>query len=348
MALQASDINDIINTTLATVESPSWTNLTTTQQNFIALPKLLKKEKVVEEDGYQIEWRVQVGTSGSAQNVGLYATITPNVGNTFASASIPWRHTHADYSFDRREFTMNSGKSRIVNLVKGRRLDAYVDLSKRVESDFWGKPATSADTSTPFGAKYWIVYNASEGFTGGDPSGFTSGAAGLATATYPEWKNQSYTYSAVTKEDVVADWRKAATLGNFVCPVADEEPQQGRGAQRYGYYTMYSVLAQLETLAENQNDNLGNDMASKDGQVTFRRTPVTYVAQLDSETTAYPIIGIDWSVFFPVILKGENIREDPVRTPSDQPTVSVKDIWLSYNWKCTSRRNNFIIAKASW
>lgn len=349
MALAAEAINDLINTTLKKFDKPNWTNLTTTIQNFVALPKILKKEKVVEESGTHVEWRVQIGTSGAAQNVGLYASITPNVGNTFQYANVPWRHTTTNYSFDRREFEMNSGESRIVNLIKGRRLDAFVDLAKKVEADFWSKPASSTDVTTPYGVKYWIVYNATDGFTGGDPSGFTSGAGGLDADSYPEWKNYCATYSsASSKTDLIAKWRKAATLTKFVCPVASEEPQQGRGEQRYGYYTNYTVISALETLAENQNDNLGNDMASKDGVVTFRRIPVEYVASLDSESSADPVVGIDWSVFHPVILKGENLREDPARTPSDQPTVSVKDVWLTYNYKCLSRRNNFLLAKAAW
>lgn len=349
MALNAEAISDLIATTLKKFEKAKWTNLTTTKQSFVALPKILKKEKVEEESGAQIEWRVQIGTSGAAQNIGLYATITPNVGNTFYTASIPWRNSTSNYSFDRREFEMNRDPSRIVNLIQGRRLDAFVDMAKLVETNFWGKPADSTDAVTPYGIKYWLVYNSTDGFTGGDATGFTAGPGGLSSNTYSEWKNYSATYTNVTKSDLVTKWRKAATLTKFESPVPDEEPQQGRtGSSRYGFYTNYSVLGTLETLLENQNDNLGNDLASKDGQTMFRRMPVQYVPQLDSEATN-PIIGVDWNVFYPVVLKDENMREGKPRVPSNQPSVSVVDLDLTYNIKCTNRRQLFILATgAGW
>ena len=356
MALNAEAIADLIATTLKKFDKPEWTNLTTTRQNFVALPKILKKDKVEEESGTAVEWRVQIGNSGAAQNIGLYATITPNVGNTFQTASVPWRNTTSNYSFDRREFEMNRDPSRIVNLIKGRRLDCLVSLAELLETNFWGQPSSSTDVLTPYGILYWIVYNATDGFTGGNNSNWSAGPGGLSASTYTQWCNYCATYTNITKADLIVKWRKAATLTNFVCPVPSDEYPLERKGHRYGFYCDYSnVLNTLETLLEAQNDNLGSDLASQDGNTLFRKIPVTFVPQLEPTasggpfgSTNQPIFGIDWSTFVPVMLKDEAMREGKPRVPSNQPSVVVNDFDLTWNLKCWNRRQQFLLATGAF
>ena len=68
---------------------------------------------------------------------------------------------------------MNRSPARLVNLLQSSRVDAMTDLAELMESNFWGAPASSSDTLKPYGVPYWIVYNATTGFNGGHPSGFS-------------------------------------------------------------------------------------------------------------------------------------------------------------------------------
>lgn len=341
MAIQAADLADLGRLTLNDLGKLKWTDLTLDQQELIVMPMLMKKEKVQFDGGKGHQFNLMVSLSGNAQNIGLYQVIQPTVGETMIQGSVPWRHTTTNYSYDRRELAMNRGASQIVNLLKTRRTDAMIGLAKKMEEDFWSKPATSADTIKPFGVDYWIVKNASAGFNGGDPSGFTAGAAGIATATYPRWKNYTDQYVAITKDDLITRWRKAATKTAFKPPVSVE--QYNRGAQRYGYYCNYTVIGALEGLLEGQNDNLGNDLASKDGEAMFRKVPVKYVPMLDSTDTQQSIYGIDWSVFYPVFLQGEYMREEGPDKNPNQPSVYTVNIDTSYNWVCKDRRKQMIL-----
>ena len=44
-----------------------------------------------------------------------------------------------------------------------------IALAELVENAGWTKPASSSDETEPYGLTYWIVKNATTGFTGGLP-----------------------------------------------------------------------------------------------------------------------------------------------------------------------------------
>ena len=341
MALQAGDIADLVTTTLRELGRLKWTDLATSIQEYIAMPQLLKKNKISFDSGYGIQWNVMVSTAGTARDVGLFQTDNLNIADGMKTCNIPWRHTTCNWSFEEREVAMNREPARIVELVKTRRAGAMIDLAELMETDFWGKPTSSSDTVKPYGIDYWLVHNATEGFNGGLPSGFTD-VAGLDPTAYTRWKNWSAQYTNISRDDLVTKWRKAATFTQFKPPV---DLTQYASDSKYGYYTNYSIIGPLETLLEDQNDNLGNDIASKDGQVLFRRIPVTWVPKLEANTRN-PIYGINWGTFSPVFLKGWYMKESGPETAPNQHTVQSVHVDTTYNWRCVDRRKNFELAAA--
>ena len=341
MALQADQIVDLVTTTQRDLGKLKWTDIYTPLQEYVALPSLLNKEKVSFSSGYGIQWNVMVGNSGAAKNVGLYAEDSTNVSDVMKLANIPWRHAVTSYAFEKREISMNGDPARIVELLKVRRTDAMLSLAELMEDNFWGKPVDSADNVTPYGVDYWITPNATEGFNGGAPTGFTD-VAGLNPATYANWRNWTAQYAEVTKEDLVRKWRKAATMTKFMSPVA--QPQYNTG-DRFGFYANYDTIAALEEILEDQNDSLGNDIASKDGLVLFRGNPVRWVPKLDADAKD-PVIGINWGVFKPVFLKGEYLRESAPKEAANSHNTMEVFVDLTLNFECRDRRRTFRIQKA--
>lgn len=250
-----------------------------------------------------------------------------------------------NYAIERREIAMNRSPAQIVDLVRIRRHDAMVDLAKHMETRFWSAPTSSSNNTQMYGIPYWISWADSTGdFAGGDPSGFSAGAGGLSSSTYPQWQNWSAKYTNVTSIDLVRKWRKAATFTNFRAPVAGNEyGAAGRG--KYGFYTNYDVIGPLEEVLESQNENLGNDIASKDGQLLFRQIPVTWVPELNSRS-GDPVYGINWSVLKPAFLAGEYLREEGPAKASNQHTVFLTHVDLTMNLICHNRRANFVLATA--
>ena len=341
--LQADDIADLIKVTQKDLGRLRWTEIASDLQEYVALPKVLQAEKVAYQSGYGIQWNVMVDTSGAAKDTGLFAVDSVNVGDVMQTASAPWRHLTTSYAIERREVAMNRDPARIVELVKIRRADAMIDLAAHMETRFWGRPDDANDNEKLYGVKYWVVTNSggTEGFTGG--AAFGSTVADLNPSTYTNWKNYSARYAAVSSTDLIRDWRKAATFTQFKSPV--DIPEYNTGS-RYGYYTNYNVIGPLEEVLEAQNDNLGNDIASKDGRLLFRQVPVTWVPHLEN-TAGDPVYGINWGVFKPVFLSGEYMKEDGPSTAPNQHTVFQTFVDCTMNLMCTDRRRNFVLGTSS-
>lgn len=341
MPLTADEDLDLVTTTQKELGRMRFTLIANDIQEYVAARNIFRRERTGFSSGYGIQFNVMTATSGAAKDTGLFEVDDVNISDVMKTATIPWRHMQTSYAIERREIAMNRNPARIVELVQVRRTDAMLDLVKHFERRFWSKPASSSDELRIYGIDYWLVYNATEGFNGGTPSGY-SDVAGLSTTTYDQWRNYSGQYTTVSDSDLIAKMRKAATFCRFVAPVDISDYNEG---DRFGYYTNYDVIGTLEQKLTEQNSNLGNDIASKDGSVMFRRTPVTWVPHLESNT-ADPVYGINWGVMRLVFLTGEFMNElGPDRAPN-QHTVFQTFVDTTCNVICYDRRRNFLLAKS--
>ncbi len=338
-ALTAPQLGDLVNTTLRDLGKPKFTEIATDLQRHTAMRNLLKKNRIELASGYGVQFDVMVTQSGAAANVGLGASDNVNIVDTMTQATADWRNTTTNYAVVGQEISMNAEPSRIVDLVKTRRIAAMISMAEIMEANFWGPPVALSDNLTPWGVNTWIVKSATEGFNGGAPSGYTT--IGLNPTTYPRWQNWTYQYTAVSRDDLIRHWRKAATFTDFQPPV-DGIPTFNTGDQ-YGFYTNYGVIGPLEEALESQNENLGNDVASKDGKTMFRRVPVSWVPKLEADTTN-PVYGINWGWFKTYILKGWWLKETHVPIYPGQHTVSAHFLDATYQFITKNRRCHFVLA----
>jgi hypothetical protein len=304
------------------------------------MSSLTKQHRIQFESGYGIQFDVNVLQSGAAANVGLGAPDNVNVIDTLIQAQIDWRNTTTSYGFEGRELAMNREPARIIDLIRKRRLDSMISLAELMERNFWGPPVALTDVLTPWGINTWVVKNATEGFNGGAPSGYTV-IGNINPTTYPAWSNWTYQYVTVSRDDLIRHWRKAATFTDFRPTVAGI-PTFDTG-DVYGFYTNYGVIGPLEEALESQNDNLGNDIASKDGETQFRRAPVVWVPYLEADTTN-PVYGVDWGIFKTMILKGWWLKETAIPIYPGQHTVSAHFLDSTYNWTTYDRRRLFVLS----
>ena len=344
--IQAADIADLISVTLAELGRLRWTNIMSDLQEHIALPQILREERVGFSSGHKIQFNVQKKHSGAAKNVSLFGVDNVNVDDTMDTGSIAWRHSTTNWAIERREIRMNREPARVVELAKTRRVDAMTSLAELMETDFWGLP-DSTDSVTPHGIAYWIVYNSSaNGFEGQNPTGYSDVAdIDASDNANKRWRNYSHNYTSISKTDLIREWREAATKTFFKPPVSN--PDYNRG-DRYGYYTDYTVVGTVEELLEQQNDALGNDVASMDGRAMFRKTPIIWAPKLDGDPitgVTNGIYGINWGVFQPIFLDGEYLAEDGPRQAPDQHTTFRTHIDLSYNYICRDRRRCFVLSQ---
>jgi len=343
MALQADNILDLVTTTQKELGRLKWTDLTTDLQEFIFLPKILKKEKVQFGSGYGIQWNVMTDFNKNARHVGLFAKDVINVADSMRIASIPWRHCTVAYAIDRREIAMNRDPAKIVDIVRNRRIQGMIDLATEIEKAGWSMPPSTTDDLMPYGLDYWITaYGASStgAFAGGVPASGWTTVAGITPSSSTRWYNWCATYTSVSKSDLIKKMREGAAKTFFTPPVEISDYNRG---DRYVWYTNYATLARMEELLEAQNDNLGRDVASMDGQVRFRKAPVQWAPYLDSlsaSASKNPVIGVNWGQFYPVFLKGEYLVEAAQKPAPEQHTVLFTTIDLTWNLVCKDKRRH--------
>ena len=345
MGLQAEQIADIVSMVKDAEDRGTYTLLTTELQKYPAMRQLFKAKGRRERGGEQLSFTAMVASNESAQTTSLFAEVDVAQADLFKTGRVPWRHVLNYYLFDEREPVLNSRPDDLVDIVKGRRTDCFVDLAKKFETWFWEKPTGSeeADDAPPYGVKYWIcrVNTDTDGaHQGGDPAGYTSGCAGLPSATYPQWQNYSVGSSAVGEDDFVARLDKAAWSCDFTNPVAIP----GAVASDYGFYTVYSVRKGLADVAKNRNDNLGFDIATQNP--TYMGNQIMAVPYLTTnDATENPFYGLDWGVFKPTFLRGEWMKEIIVKRPGKQHRTVVVFVDSSLNIECKDRRKLFVLYK---
>lgn len=319
------------------------TDLASTLQNYTAMNALMSKNRMDVEAGTQFQWQVRVG-------VGSNATWTkPNKSESTGStqpqvqATMPIRHCRYDYKLDERTIAANRDPARLYDLWKDERESALINIADLMEDGFWGVP-DAADDETMHGIKYWVTAigaTATLGLNGTLPTGY-SAVGGLVPATYAQWANRNGLYGTVSKTGLIRMAREAATKSQYKPPV--NSPSYSTG-YKHGYYTNYAVYGKMEEELEKQNQSLGNDVASKDGMVIFRRTPVEWVPKLDADT-ANPFYGLDWGTLKFRFLKGEVWKELPaLRNPTCLREILVRT-YASLNLICFNRRNQFILTAA--
>ncbi|KKN46485.1 hypothetical protein LCGC14_0672550 [marine sediment metagenome] len=327
------------------VKRGAFVDLQTDYQDHVAVRNMWKQRQKKFEGGDTWDFQAQMDHNHSAKAVALYQTDNSADTDNLVTGSIRAKHVNAHYIYDLRLPDFQRGGTKIVDLVKAKYVEMMVSFYEKMEEYLWGTPTTSTDLITPFGIEYWVTKSgSSDGFNGGNPSGFSAGKAGISQGTYARWANWTGRYVAITKSDLIRRMREAHTKTNFRAIVDHATPIVGSGR---GIYAPYSVLGIMEEELEKQNMNLGNDMASKDGKTVFRGTPITWVPYLDrAAVTDAPVYMLNWKHLVVGIMAGWESNLTPPYRVADMHNVRRVDLDVSFNMLCTNLRNQAVINTA--
>lgn len=338
--MQYADIDDAVLLTQENlVRRGAFLDLQTDLTDHVAVREMWKGKKKTFSGGNDWEFQAQIDHNHSARTVGLYETDGSSLTDTMITMKVQPRHINAHYIWDKREPAFQRGNVQIVDLVKTRYVAMMVSFYELLEEILWTKPTDSTDEKTPFGVTYWVTKAATEGFNGLDPSGFSSGRGEKSSTNYARWANYGAPYVSISKQDLVRKMRKGSRQTKFRSPVSHPEPVLG--GMKNGIYCGDTVVGIMEEILEDQNMNLGNDLASKDGRTLFKSTPVTYAPKLDDDTSN-PIYMLDWKWLAIGILAGwENQLTKPYMVP-DKHLVSRTDLDVTLNMVCTNLRRQAV------
>jgi hypothetical protein len=345
MPLTPDLLDDFVNLTLSKFKKGKWTDLSLEHQEYVSA-KLITEKNVVEQGGKDISFRLKTRNTGNARNTGMFAQDVTRVEDVTIAASIPWAMQTTNFSYDIDEDLFQSDNETIIRELVIRDHDAMSDMAELNEENLWSAP-TDSDDKRPMGIPFWIQKDASttaEGaFNGGNPTGFSSGAAGVSSTTYPRWRNWTFGYTNPTTDDLVRKVKKSLAFTNFMAPVP--HPELAFGDSKYDIFTTYRVQEPLERLAETRNDNLGKDLAKYLNSVTIGGVPMRWVPYLEANDTSDPLYGVNWKVFRPFVKKGCNMRRNPVKQSARQHTVREVHIDNWMNYACYNRRALWVGSK---
>jgi hypothetical protein len=342
--LAFSDIDDAVLLTQANlIKRGAFVDMQTDLQDHVLVRELWKGRKKKFSGGDPWTFDCQVDHNHSAHAVGMYETDGSSVADTFVEGSVSVRHVNAHYIYDQREPSFQKGGAAIVDLVQSKYTGMMVSLFEYLEGVLWGKPASSADKKTPYGIEYWVVKNATSGFYGADPAGFTDGRANITTASQPRWANYSGTYGVVSGEDLIRKMRKMHRQTKFRSVISHSEPDLG--GMKNGIYMNDTTIGLCEELLEQQNTDLGSDLDSQGGRAMFKSSPLVYAPYLDASTDN-PVYMLDWKWLALGVLDGwENQLTAPYMVP-DKHLVRRVDLDASMQMVCTNLRRQGVLYQA--
>jgi hypothetical protein len=330
--------NDLVEATLPQFKRREYTDISPELQEYI-VPSIFSSKMVSERGGRSLDFKVQVRETGNARNTRPLAEDRTGIRDLLVGASVPWSQqtTNWSYSIDEDEF--QTDPETIIDILRVRDNDCQTGMVKLHEQNAFSAP-TGLDDDAPMGLYFWMQEDTNTAdndgsFNGRDPSGFSSGAAGISSATYARWRNWTFRYTQVVPDDLVRKIKLSLVFTKFMPPI--KHATLGYGSPSREILTTYRVIEPLERFAESRNDNLGTDIAKYMGQVVVGGVPMRLSYYLHENDSTDPLLGVDWSVLRPFFSKGRRMR----RTLKDMPvqhtgkTVHYDDFM---NWVCYDRR----------
>jgi hypothetical protein len=344
-AYMAQDMADLVAGTLRELGPMRFQQVAQNYQEYEVFPKWFRKDKVSFDTGIGIQRTLMTKIDqNAARHVAFNEPDSTSIIDVLDNIQVNWVHAVTSWGLTyQTDILMNRGKALILNVLKPRRAAALIGLVEQLEEKAFGTAPATTDKKNPWGVKYWVVQNATTGFNGGYPGSHTN-LAGIDLTDATGFKNYTGRYVDVNKQDLIKKMRTAHRKVRFRSPVSIRDYRSGL-RDRYRVYTNETVMSAIEDVGEAQNDNLGRDIASMDGQMYFRNHPIIWIPYLDGEADD-PVYMLDMSTFYPVCLAGDYLRESPPMVNANNHNLYEVHVDLTYNYLCVDRRRNAVFDTA--
>lgn len=361
-----SDLIDLQRTTLENLPDMEF-EVALRYQEYNVVNQWFTKEKMDVESGTSIKRNILLENSGNARHVRLFQKITLNVGDVQSQITAPWVQVNANYSIERREALRNRKPAMYIKLLTSRRMDSMLALADLLETRAWLTPETSADDLNPRGLPYWLSKVIPTNGTGyslalDGANGQTVGGGfvgrrirynggtdvltdkgGIDPTAQARWRNWADVYQAIDA-DFVRRMRRAFHATSFKSPMLAKDMREGPQS-KYRIYMGLNTLTDYEDLATKQNENNGPDLDPFHGVTTFRRVPILYTPQLDSDADSV-VYAVNHAKFFPIVQEGDWMRESEPMMDVEQPDTMTTHVSGSYQYFAKNvREGGFVLSK---
>jgi hypothetical protein len=343
MALSPQDQADVLEAFHAEFGGPDFTQIAQARNDYPLAMMLLEEDRVHKTSGTKIQRPIWSKKGPPAESLGMYGMIEPTVTDHATHVESFWTRTVRSWSFEDWEMITGSTGKTIFDMLLMRKQDAELAIVEKIENQAM-EVAAVGDNMAFYGIPYWIVYNATDGFTGALPGSHTTiGAVNITT--HDTFKNYSVTWTNVSEADLIANLLKAHAYTGWKSPVTKEDFLSVRGRD-FLYMTDYATKAALVAALRLRNDQLKFDVGVGWGEDTVFGHRIWWVPRLDDFASAAPIYGINRQFYEMHVQAGGELKNMEFPKWSKQPTTHTSVLVFHYGSVCTNRRSCLIAAKS--
>jgi hypothetical protein len=349
-AIQFRDVADLVIGTLDNYGPPRFSQVAQNLQKVEFYGRMLKEDRMSFDGGIGIKRQVMTKLNETAEAVGLHHKSDINIEDHMAQLDVKWTKYRNWWAFDLTETFHNTGKPLVMNVIAPREANAIIGLAEKIENDGFAVPA-STDEVAMYGVPYWVVYDTTDGHTGATPTGHTT-VGGISPTTHPNWKNYSGTFTNMTPEDFLKVARLLRLETDFVSPLTLED-FRGDPGQRWRVYTDFENHVNYALMADQHNQNIGWDLARRDGSMALFGNSIIAVSKLKSGNKPTGVPTNPWYFLdrdaFEVATETRNYmrRTQPMPIDGRQPDSIVTWINITLQTFVTNRRSLGVMATAA-
>jgi hypothetical protein len=301
--------------------------------------------------GKKFTWRIADDPGTSKPRTAPYKTFTTDNQNKLVQAEIHIRHGEETFGIDQADIDMNSGEAQLVDEVELGMQSMYVRCCESIELFAWSVPA-AGNTMNEVGIPYYVncPSNASGGFQGTVPAGYSLVANIEPVTANPRYRNYANLYTDFTHQDFGVKASDLLRAINFN-PPPKTRAMQGGGIDSLRVYMGDDSLTDYELMLNTQNDQLGADGLPMFNKGMLKGMTPYAVPQLQSDGTgtpasnSQPIYFINHNLLFPVFTPGWRFKEKNGEVPMSHQKYW--GVFWKFNWVGLSRRRQAVMAKSA-
>lgn len=348
MGLGLEQLDDFTHAIQQKYPMGKWQDISLPLNEYYFASRLFDQAKKAEMVGSQCKWKLETGYADNFQVVDLYHRDSSSRVNVLDEGEMKWGMTTTNYHWDVNEDIFTRGAKQIVDYIRLREDGMMKSFFAGMENLMFGAGPTSP-TQSPFppaSLLWWITENATEGFNGAEPTGFeTVGVGGILTSTYEDWKNRTFRYDEVNRDDFVEKTINSMDFCTFKPPL--ERPDiVSQTRPKWELLTTHSRVAEARRLLQLGNDNIRDDLAAHSGQVSIRgvnmvNVPAWTNSRVVTARTDGVILGVNWETFKWYYRAGRNMTKHRAYQHAEMSNVRVRKMDDAGQIVCFNRRGNF-------
>jgi len=306
-------------------------------------------KKTAAGENYTTDIQLEDASNGGSVGM-LFHNDTSNVTDTDQKVSTAWRRYTNNCSYDRIQLSINqANKTRIYNYLKSKKIAMYRETADDIQAITWATPSSSTSNDA-LGIPSWLTFgtdNSTGGFTGGNPrysDATTFNAGGIDASTYTRWKNYYADHQGNLNETFLDMLGDACRACDFEAPTNVGGTVDGvdtQGVLGMEFFTSNKVIKNVEKMARNSDDRIGNDLGKYQGKTLYKGIPFNYVKILDTAQTNYygtdPLFAINFDMLYPVVLEDWYFQVDTDKNAFSH-TAMTQFTDLVWNWHCENRQ----------